>query len=101
MIQNYQDAMVICRHYKNPDLFITFTYNSKWYEITRTLAIITEQKTKDRPNIVARVFKMKLDHILSNIKSEAIFKKIIIDLFIVEFQKQDLPHCYFFILVIP
>ena len=29
MIQNYQDAMAICRHYGNPDLFITLTCNSK------------------------------------------------------------------------
>ena len=24
MIQNYQDAIAICRHYGNPDFFITF-----------------------------------------------------------------------------
>ena len=27
MIQNYQDAIAICRQYENPDLFITFTCN--------------------------------------------------------------------------
>ena len=95
MIQNYQDAMAICRHYGNPDLFITFTCNPKWPEITRALAIIPGQKPEDRPDIVARVFKMKLDHILSIIKSGSIFGTIIADLYVVEFQKRGLPHCHF------
>lgn len=28
MINNHQDVMPICRAYKNPDLFFTFTYNT-------------------------------------------------------------------------
>ena len=35
MINNYQDAMAICKAYKNPDLFITFTCNTNWPEIQR------------------------------------------------------------------
>ncbi|CAN6826533.1 unnamed protein product, partial [Brassica oleracea] len=31
----YLDAMAICRHFGFPDLFITFTCNPKWPEITR------------------------------------------------------------------
>ena len=34
MAQNYQDAMAICRKVGYPDLFITFTCNPKWSEIT-------------------------------------------------------------------
>jgi hypothetical protein len=37
MINNYRDAMPICRAYKNPDLFITFTYNTNWLDIQRDL----------------------------------------------------------------
>ncbi|CAN0925712.1 ATP-dependent DNA helicase PIF1 [Linum grandiflorum] len=29
MQQLYQDAMALCRHYKNPDLFITFTFQKR------------------------------------------------------------------------
>uniref|UniRef100_A0A6N2NIG4 Helitron helicase-like domain-containing protein n=1 Tax=Salix viminalis TaxID=40686 RepID=A0A6N2NIG4_SALVM len=36
MINNYQDAMAICRAFGNPDLFITFTCNTKWPKIERT-----------------------------------------------------------------
>ena len=61
--------MVICRHYGNPYLFIVFTCNPKWHEITRTLTVIPGQKTENRSDIVAGVFKIKLSHILSIIKS--------------------------------
>ncbi|XP_071709132.1 uncharacterized protein [Rutidosis leptorrhynchoides] len=33
MLQNYQDAMALCREFDNPNLFITFTSNPKWPEI--------------------------------------------------------------------
>nr|XP_029148364.1 uncharacterized protein LOC112743237 [Arachis hypogaea] len=33
MIQNYQDAMAICKVVGYPDLFITFTCNPKWPEV--------------------------------------------------------------------
>ncbi|XP_056862197.1 uncharacterized protein LOC130509905 [Raphanus sativus] len=34
MKNNYLDAMTICKHFGFPDLFITFTCNPKWPEIT-------------------------------------------------------------------
>ncbi|XP_070665149.1 uncharacterized protein [Malus domestica] len=37
MINNYQDAMAICREYGHPDLFITFTCKVKWPEIIREI----------------------------------------------------------------
>ena len=53
------------------------------------------QKPEDRPYIIAKVFKMKLDQMLAMIKSENIFRTIIADLYVVEFQKRGLPHCHF------
>ena len=85
MIQNYQDAMGICKHYGNPNLFITFTCNPKWPEITRALTMIPGQRPEDRPDIISRIFKMKLDDILATIKSREIFRTIIVDLYVVEF----------------
>ena len=87
--------MAINRLYGNHDLFMTFTCNPKWLEITRALSMIPGQKSKDRPNIISRVFKIKLDNILSTIKSREIFGTVITDLYVVEFQKRDLPHCHF------
>ena len=37
MDQNYQDAMAIIGKCGKPDLFLTFTCNSKWSEITKNL----------------------------------------------------------------
>ena len=95
MIQNYQDAMVICKIYENPDLFVTFTYNPKWYEITRAISIILGQKSEDRLDIIARVFKRWLDQMLAIIKSETILGTIIANLYVIEFQKRWLLNCHF------
>uniref|UniRef100_A0A2N9J2K3 ATP-dependent DNA helicase n=1 Tax=Fagus sylvatica TaxID=28930 RepID=A0A2N9J2K3_FAGSY len=46
MVQNYQDAMAICRSAGYPDLFITFTCNPKWPEIALFLESIEDFPTK-------------------------------------------------------
>ena len=53
----FQDAMSIIQAYKKPDLFITFTCNPKWKEITDNL--FENQTAYDRPALVARVFNLK------------------------------------------
>ena len=68
MIQNYQDAMAICRWVGYPDLFITFTCNPKWPEVAAFLQSIPGQKIEERPDIVTRVFKIKLDELMYDIK---------------------------------
>ncbi len=37
MVQNYQDAMVICRWARCPNAFVTFTCNPQWPQIKRAL----------------------------------------------------------------
>jgi hypothetical protein len=39
MVQNYQNAMAICRWVDCPDMFITFTCNPQWLEIKRALLL--------------------------------------------------------------
>ena len=72
MIQNYQDAMSICRWVGYPNLFITFTCNPKWPEIVRFLDPKGLQPT-DRPDIICRVFKIKLDNLIRDLKSKRLF----------------------------
>ncbi|CAN1799644.1 ATP-dependent DNA helicase PIF1 [Linum perenne] len=50
--ENFQDAVAICRTLGYPDLFITFTY---------------------RADVLARVFKVKLNQLMLEIKTKAIF----------------------------
>jgi len=72
MIQNYQDAMAICRWAGYLDLFITFTCNPKWPEIVKYVER-RGLKSEDRPDIVARVFKMKLDNMIKEFRKFKIF----------------------------
>jgi hypothetical protein len=39
MVQNYQDAMVICRWAGCSDVFVTFICNPQWLEIKRALLL--------------------------------------------------------------
>nr|CAD1830264.1 unnamed protein product [Ananas comosus var. bracteatus] len=94
MMQNYQDAIAICRHCGHPDLFITFTCNTQWLEIENALRFISGQKAEDRPDIVSRVFKMKVEALMADIKSGVYFGKVVADLYTVEFQKRGLPHVH-------
>ena len=75
MLQNYLDAMAVCKFYGYPDLFITFMCNPKWPEITRFLQK-RGLKTEDRPDVLTRVFKIKLDSLLKDIKEKRIFGKV-------------------------
>ena len=56
IVQLYQDAMSIARRYGKTDLFITFTCNPLWFEITNSLLL--GQKSNDRPELTVRVFRM-------------------------------------------
>lgn len=63
LLQHYLDAMTTCKYMGFPDLFLTFTCNPKWPEITRHLQR-HNLKPEDRPDLCCRVFKMKLDDLM-------------------------------------
>ncbi|KAK9684271.1 hypothetical protein RND81_10G198000 [Saponaria officinalis] len=77
LFQNYQDVLAICRWAGPPDLFLTFTCNAKWVEIKEFLAANPGQRPEDRPDIVARVFKIKLDQLINDLTKEAFFGKVL------------------------
>jgi len=58
--------MAICRHFGKPDFFVTFTCNPQWTEIKE--ALLPGQKLEDAPHIVSRVFHLKLDALLDDLK---------------------------------
>ncbi|XP_071675707.1 uncharacterized protein [Lolium perenne] len=94
MIQNYHDGMAICRVFGAPDLFITFTCNPKWDEISVALLMEPGQTHPDRPDIVTRVFKMKINQFTSNVRKGKAFGPVNAYLYVVEFQKRGLPHIH-------
>jgi hypothetical protein len=73
MFQNYQDTMGICKLAGYPNLFITFTCNHKWPEITR---VLNEQELnpEDRLDLPCRVFKIKLDQVKEHQERQFIWK---------------------------
>lgn len=76
MAQNFQDAMAICRTMGHPDLFVTMTCNPKWNEITKALESIPGQTADDRPDVVARVFEMKLHCLLCDLTKNRHFGRV-------------------------
>ncbi|KAF8096216.1 hypothetical protein N665_0315s0002 [Sinapis alba] len=64
------------RHFGFPDLFITFTCNSKWPEISRYLSQ-WKLKTEDMPEIACQIFKMKLDSLMEDSSDDEIFGKTV------------------------
>ncbi|XP_024636211.2 uncharacterized protein [Medicago truncatula] len=100
MIQNYQDAMAICGWVGYPDLFITFTCNHKWPELVDFLKK-HNLKPEDRPDLVSRLFKIKLDHLIKYIKKGKIFGKVKAVIYTIEFQKRGIPHAHILVFLRP
>ncbi|WVZ59187.1 hypothetical protein U9M48_009374 [Paspalum notatum var. saurae] len=95
--QNYQDAMAICRWAGHPDLLVTFTCNPKWPEIQCMLDETGNQKPAERPDIVVRVFMLKLKELMTDIKQRQHFGWTKAIIYTIEFQKKGLPHAHILI----
>ncbi|GFU68993.1 helitron_like_N domain-containing protein [Trichonephila clavipes] len=63
--------MTYVQHFGWPDLFITFTCNPKWPEIVDLLN--QGQKSHDRHDIIARVFRVKVKHMMRLLTKGCIF----------------------------
>jgi len=57
--ESFMDAMTIVNEVGRPDLFLTFTCNPNDLDIKENL--LPNQQTHDRPDIVARVFRLKIE----------------------------------------
>jgi hypothetical protein len=81
----------------HPDLFVTFTTNPNWREIQENLA--PGQTYVDRPDLVARVFKLKLKALMKDLTEGNWFGKTKCHFYVVEFQKRGLPHAHILIIL--
>jgi hypothetical protein len=86
MINLFQDSMAIVRQFKKPDLFCTVTCNPKWSEIVEKLA--PGQKPQDQPDMVSRVFKLKLKAIMEQILNNHVLGHVVAHMYVIEFQKR-------------
>lgn len=90
-----QDAMTYVRKHGRPDLFITFTCNPNWPEITELLE--QGQYPHERHDVIARVFKQKLKSLMNVINKSQIYGKVRCFMYSIEWQKRGLPHAHILI----
>nr|AAD25596.1 putative helicase [Arabidopsis thaliana] len=92
----YLDAMAVCKHFGFPDYFITFTCNPKWPELIRFCGE-RNLRVDDRPEIICKIFKMKLDSLMLDLTKRNILGKTSTSMYTIEFQKRGLPHAHILI----
>ncbi|XP_065642326.1 uncharacterized protein LOC136073954 [Hydra vulgaris] len=90
--ENFEDTIAIIKKYGKPDLFMTFTCNPKWREITENL--YPGQTANDRPDLITRVFKLKLNNLLNDIFKHGVLGKVVTHVQVIEFQKRGLLHAH-------
>ena len=88
----YQDSIAIVRRFGKPSLFIIFTANPKWQEIENEL--LPNQTAVDRPDLVARVFNLKVQDLLDQIRHKEVFGPCLGWVWTIEYHKRGLPHLY-------
>ncbi|KAJ8939878.1 hypothetical protein NQ318_023218 [Aromia moschata] len=69
--RRYLDAMTMVARHGNPDLFITFTCNPRWPEITANFE--GHQRWENMPDLVCRVFKRKLDEFIDDVVNKQLY----------------------------
>lgn len=87
----YSDAIAIVSRLGNPSFFLTFTCNPKWPEILQSTQ---SNSSLNNPLVCARVFNLKLNELLKDLRSGAWFGKIVYMIHVIEFQKRGLPHAH-------
>lgn len=97
MKRRYMDAMALVQKYGKPDIFLTMTCNPNWEEIIGNLE--PGQTPQDRPDLIVRVFRAKLEDLKKQLLEKHILGKVIAYAYVVEFQKRGLPHAHFLLIM--
>jgi len=92
MAENFADFMAVVRDCRKPALFGTFTCNPQWKEIQD--ALLPHQTPNDRPDLITRVFNMKLKMLIKMIKKDNVFGYCLEFVMTIDFQKRGFPHAH-------
>ncbi|CCE26556.1 uncharacterized protein CPUR_00024 [Claviceps purpurea 20.1] len=92
MQQLYQDSMAIVRQIGPPTFFITSTANPNWPEIKDYLR--PGQQANDRPDLISRVFHLKVREMLHDVRQDMIFGPYNAHVYTIEYQKRGLSHMH-------
>jgi hypothetical protein len=98
MRRRYMDTMALVQKYGKPDIFLTMTCNPNWDEIKNEL--YPGQCEQDRPNLVVRVFRAKLEELRRRLLYKDILGKEKAYVYVVEFQKRALPHAHWLLIML-
>ncbi|GAA0172975.1 hypothetical protein LIER_41434 [Lithospermum erythrorhizon] len=90
----YLDSIALVQQFGRPDLFLTITCSPNWPEIKERLQ--PGEEAKNKPDLCARVFKVKLSIISNKIMSGEVFYKVSSVVHVVEFQKRGPASCTLF-----
>ena len=93
----FQNSMALIRKFGKPDLFITFTCNTNWPEIKDNLK--DQEHAFNRPDLCARVFKIKFKELMNDLIKNKIFGKVLSNIDVIEFQKRGLPHAHILLIL--
>ena len=93
----FMNAMTIVRHMGKPDYFITITTNPHWPEIVE--ALHDGEQPQDRPDLCARVFKLKLTALMQDLLKKHILGKVQAYVYTIEWKKRGLTHCHILLIM--
>ena len=89
--------MAVVRETGRPSFFVTMTCNAKWKEIIDALP--NGLKAHECPDIVARVFNIKLKSFLDDVLKKNVLGKVKAYTYVIEFQKRGLPHAHILLIM--
>jgi hypothetical protein len=85
-----------------PSFFITFTANPKWPEIVEAIRDTSPTATSsDRADIIARVFKLKLDDRMHDLIHKQVIGRLPGIYMVIEYQKRMLPCVHIVVIIHP
>lgn len=95
MFELFENSMAITRFLQYPDIFGTMTTNPNWREIQEVFLL--RQSAVDWLDIVARIYELKPNALMFDIRIMHCFEKSIAHMFVIKFQKRTLLHMRFLI----
>lgn len=93
----FLNAMALPRKYGKPDLFLTMTANPNWDEIQSNIP--QQSHWQFHPDIIARVFMIKVFNLLKDIRDKKIFGDVAAIVWRIEWQMRGLPHLHMLIIL--
>lgn len=89
---NTVDALAVVARKGRPSVMLTMTCNGNWEAIQANL--LPGQTAYDRPDLCDRVFMIKKDELMKDLRSGRIFGPVTFEMSCIEWQKRGLPHLH-------